>query len=40
MVGAQLSMEIVAKENHIAVLDHEEGTWVEKTSRRSIGGTF
>jgi hypothetical protein len=26
MVGAQLSMEIVAKENHITVLDHEEGT--------------
>jgi hypothetical protein len=26
MVGAQLSMEKVAKENHITVLDHEEGT--------------
>ncbi len=37
MVGAQLSMEIVAKENQITVLDHEEGTWVEKTSEDPLG---
>ncbi len=40
MVGAQLSMEIVAKENHIAVLDHEEGTWVEKTSKDPLGEPY
>ncbi len=37
MVGAQLSMEIVAKENQITVLDHEEGTWIEKTSEDPLG---
>jgi anthranilate synthase component 1 len=37
MVGAQLSMEIVAKENQITVLDYEEDTWVEKTSEDPLG---
>ncbi|CAK9863594.1 unnamed protein product [Sphagnum jensenii] len=30
-------MEIVAKENQITVLDHEECTWVEKTSEDPLG---
>ncbi|XP_022877353.1 anthranilate synthase alpha subunit 1, chloroplastic-like isoform X2 [Olea europaea var. sylvestris] len=30
MVGAQPTMEIVAKENKVTVLDHEEGTKIEK----------
>jgi anthranilate synthase component 1 len=29
--------KIVAKENQITVLDHEEGTWVEKTSEDPLG---
>jgi anthranilate synthase component 1 len=37
MVGAQPSMEIVAKENRITVLNHEEGTRVEKTSEDPLG---
>ncbi len=27
----------MAKENQITVLDHEEGTWVEKTSEDPLG---
>ncbi|CAK9261614.1 unnamed protein product [Sphagnum jensenii] len=37
MVGAQPSMEIVAKESRITVLNHEEGTRVEKTSEDPLG---
>lgn len=32
MVGAQPSMEIVAKENRITILNHEQGTREEKIS--------
>jgi len=32
MVGAQPSMEIIAKEDRITILNHEEGTREEKIS--------
>ncbi|KAH9534294.1 hypothetical protein CY35_18G100200 [Sphagnum magellanicum] len=37
MVGAQPSMEIVAKEDRITVLNHEDGTCIEKTSEDPLG---
>ncbi len=36
-MGAQPSMEIVAKEDRITVLNHEDGTCIEKTSEDPLG---